>query len=234
MNVGALKTVIRNDYLDDPSGSLWDDATILRYLNESERQACNRTNFLFDDTTYSITLVDGTASYALSELITQIEYVGFESKEVKHISKHEIQRKDPEWRTKTIMTDKVVNYLMRGRTMTFTPKPATVDDAKTVSLEVFRLPKTALALDADIPEIPDEFHRDLIYWVLHEAYKKQDADTFNQERADYYLARFTEVFGEYVSTEVRLNKLEQARSLKLRPTAYDVNLTRFDDSDEWD
>ena len=234
MNVWDLETVIREDYLHDIRPDfLWSKAFILRALNESVRQACNRTNFLFDDTV-SITLVNGTASYPISQLTTQIEYVEFENKEVEHISKHDIQRKDPEWRTRTVMTDKVVHYMMRGRTLTFIPSPALVDDGKIVNLEVFRLPLLPLVDDTDTPEIPEEFHRDLIYWVLHEAYKKRDADAYNQEKSDYYLARFTEIFGEYVSSEVRLNKLEQARSLHLMPTAYEVNLTRFDDSDEFD
>lgn len=232
MNVRDLICVLREDYLHDTEKDyLWPDAFLIRALNEAERQACNRANLLFDDATYSLTLTDGVASYAVNPLVTQIEYVEFNGKEVLHKSKHEVQRDDALWRTRSGMLDKPVSYIMRGHTLTLTPKPDAADAALPVNLEVYRLPVTPMAADADTPEIPSEYHRDLIYWVLHEAYKKQDADAFNQEKSDYFLGRFTEIFGEYVSTEVRMNKLEQRRSLHLRPIAYTSRMTR--DTDDW-
>ena len=102
----------------------------------------------------------------------------------------------------------------------------------TLSLEVFRGPEIDSINLSYEPEIPAEFHRDLIYWVLHEAYKKQDSDSFDQERGDYYLARFVEIFGRLVPAEVRLNLLEEDKSLILRPIAYAATQT-IDDSDEF-
>ena len=102
----------------------------------------------------------------------------------------------------------------------------------TLSLECFRGPEVDSINLSYEPEIPAEFHRDLIYWVLHEAYKKQDSDSFDQERGDYYLARFVEIFGRLVPAEVRLNLLEEDKSLILRPIAYTATQT-IDDSDEF-
>jgi hypothetical protein len=102
-----------------------------------------------------------------------------------------------------------------------------------LNLEVYRLPAKDFISTSDIPEIPDEFHRDLIYWVLHEAYKKQDSDAFNQERSDYFLSKFTEAFGDYVSSEVRLNQMQQPSSLFLHPTPYDVKMHNNKSADEW-
>jgi len=46
----------------------------------------------------------------------------------------------------------------------------------------------------DEPVIPAEFHRDLIYWVLSEAYAVNDSDTANAElqakNEDKFEARF--------------------------------------------
>lgn len=238
MDIADLITSVRTDYLDDSiAGELWDNNFMFRAFTEAQRQVCNRQNILFDDSTAeytSITLVDGTASYALSPKITDIEQVIFDSLAVTQLSKHELERSTPAWRAKTGMTGKVVNYIIRGKSIRFIPSPDADDDAKVVSLEVFRLPAADITATTDIPEIPEEFHRDLIYWVLHEACKKQDADTYNQERSDYFLNRFTEVFGEYISAEVRLNKLQQRGSLHLRPTAYTTNLTTSSSSDDWD
>lgn len=101
------------------------------------------------------------------------------------------------------------------------------------NLEVFRQPNSSVTDETYVPEIPEEYHRDLIYWVLHEAYKKQDADTFNQDRSNFFLTKFTEVFGEYISTEVRLNQMQERSSMNLRPTAYTTKFTRTTSSDDW-
>ena len=237
MNAGDLITIVREDYLDDAVGDkLWSDAFMFRSFTEAERQACNRQNLLFDDSTVeytNITLADGVSTYALDQKVTELEHVIFDNLKVNQLSKHEIERSNPSWRSLDGMTGKVVNYIVRGRTIRFIPAPDADDDAKTVYLEVFRLPASDMTAITDVPEIPEEYHRDLIYWVLHEAYKKQDSDAFNQERSDYFLGRFNQVFGEYIPAEVRLNQMQQRSSLHLRPTAYTTRLTQSTNNDDW-
>lgn len=237
MNIGQLITTVRTDYLDDSvSGYLWDDAFMYRSFTEAERQACNRQFLIFDDSTSAyteITLASGTTTYDVSQKVNKIEAVIFDDVQADRVSKHEIERTTPTWRSLTGMTGKPIQYVMRGHKIRFIPSPDADDDGKTVYMEVFRLPAADVTASDYVPEIPEEYHRDLIYWVLHEAYKKQDADTFQQEKADYYLARFTEVFGEYIPAEVRLNQMEQDRSLTLRPVAYTTKLTQTSDDDDW-
>ena len=241
MNLEQLITIVRFDYLDDdpesaPKKYLWDDEFMFRSFTEAERQACNRQNLLFDDTTAEytqITLVSGKSTYDIPQKITKIEYVSFEDKEVDRQSKHELNRNNTDWRTETGMTDKPVQHMIRGHKIRFIPSPDADDAGEVVSLEIFRLPECDFLNLSSEPEIPEEYHRDLIYWVLHEAYKKQDADRFNQERSDYFLSRFTEIFGEYISAEVRLNQMQQRGSLHLRPTAYTSKLTRSTNADDW-
>ena len=284
MNLEQLITSVRFDYLDDdpestPKKYLWDDEFMFRAFTEAERQACNRQNLLYDDSSAEYTqiqLIDGQSSYDVPQKVTKIEYVGFEDLETVRQSKHELNRNNSDWRTETGMTDNPTQYFMRGHKLRFVPSPLASKDATfiqllepttgmvtddtwwdttnsllylysgsswvattnaslgTVSLEVFRLPECDLANTSDEPEIAEEYHRDLIYWVLHEAYKKQDADSFQQERSDDFLARFTEVFGEYISAEIRLNQMQQRGSLHLRPTRYTSRLTRSTNADDWD
>jgi len=237
MNIEQLILAVRSDYLDDnPQGNLWDDAFMFRAFTEAERQVCNRQNILFDDSTDEYTklvLVDGQSTYALSPKVTKLEAVIFDNTLVAHKSKHEIERLNPKWRSLSGMTGKAIEYVIRGSTIRFIPSPNIDDAGLAVNLEVYRLPDVALDGLASEPEIPEEFHRDLIYWVLHEAYKKQDSDMFNQERSDYFLGRFTEVFGEYISAEVRLNQNQQRKSLHLRPTKYTTKMSTSSD-DDWD
>ena len=279
MNIEQLIAIVRNDYLDDAVADfLWSDAFMFRSFTEAERQVCNRQNVLFDDSTTAytkISLLDGVGTYDLDQKVNKLEQVLFNDTAIGQVSKHEIERLSPAWRSFTGMVNKVINYIIRGRTIRFTPSPNALYDATfiqesapttgmvnddtwfnttsnllyiysgtwdldanavlgTVTLEVFRMPVNDLTAITDIPEIPEEFHRDLIYWVLHEAYKKQDSDAFNQERSDYFLARFQEIFGEYIPLEVRMNSMQQRSSMHLRPTAYTTKLTRTTSSDDWD
>ena len=241
MNIGQLIDIVRFDYLDDnPDGDvkkyLWDDEFMFRAFTEAERQACNRQNLLFEDSVdeyTKINLVDGKSTYDIPQKVTCIEYVGFEDTVISRQSKHEVERNNPAWRTLTGMTGKVINYVVRGHKIRFIPSPDTDDAGKKVSLEIFRLPDLDLTNLSSVPEIPEEYHRDLIYWVLHEAYKKQDSDRFDQERSDYFLGRFSQVFGEYISAEVRLNQMQQRKSLHLRPQRYTSSMTRSSSSDDW-
>jgi len=232
MKIEDLILIARSDYLDDEvGGQLWNDDFMFRAFVEAERQACNRQNFLFDDD-ITFTLVNGKTSYKIPSRLTRLGKFIFESNVLGHLSKHEIERTDPAWRSREGMTGNVVQYVITSRKVRFIPSPAIDDDGLKVTLEAFRLPKKDIIDENYTPEIPEEYHRDLLWWVLHSAYKKQDADTFDQERSDYYLSRFTESFGEYIPAEVRNNQMEQASSLHLMPTRNTIKMTSSSSIDD--
>jgi len=270
--ITSLIDIVRTDYLDDAIASyLWSDAFMYRSFCEAERQACNRANLIFDDT-ITINLTDGVSSYALSQKINVLQYVGIGGVQATHKSQEELERTTPAWRTKTGITSETPQYVIRGRTIRFIPTPTASLDATyiqdtaptdgtdgdtwydtttstlykqissawvatpaatlaTATLEVYRNPTADTVTGSYEPEIPDENNRDLIYWVLHEAYSKQDADTEKQSKSQYYLQRFTDIFGEYVPAKVRINQLEQDKTLTFRPIAYTKPFLA--NSDEW-
>ena len=68
--------------------------------------------------------------------------------------------------------------------------------ASTLTMIVSRFPISDMSdLNADSPEIPEKYHFDLIDWICHLAFLKRDADTFNQEAANFYDAAFSRTFG---------------------------------------
>ena len=230
MLVSELITVCREDYLDDNVAPyLWSDTFFIRAFAESERQACNRTKFLYNDSTASIveiTLVDGQATYDLSQKITYIESILWETNLVAHKSKEELDRETPAWRTDTGLTDNVITAFVRGRSMRFSRIPDSDDAGSKVYLEVYTLPLTDITATGDTPSIPDENHRDLVWNVLQQAYSKNDEDSQNLEKTAYYEAKVTESFGDYVSGEVRLNQFNSPKVLTLRPVNYEGNRVR--------
>jgi hypothetical protein len=225
MKVSDLITIIREDYCRDTNTKRpeWTDASLIRKFDAAQKQACNRANLLFDDTTTAytrITLVSGRASYDIDPRVTTIEGVIFDGDKLTQKTQEELDRTQPTWRTDTGMLNKTVYFVIRGRKIRFNYVPDATDAGEVITLEVYRLPDEDIKSTSQEPELPEENHRDLIYWVLHENYRKQDADDFNQEKSDYFLGRFTEIFGPFVPARVRQHQMENPRSTTVRPTAY--------------
>ena len=235
MQAGSLMETIREDYLDDTESKLWSDKRLFRALTEAERQSCNRANLIYDDSTSSytqITLVNAIGSYSFNSKITVIDNILFAGQYVLRKTKEEMDVISSTWRTDTGMTGNTIYAVISGRKIRFSPIPDATDAGELVSLEVYRLPDDDIININQEFVIPEENHRDLIYWVLHECYKKQDADSFNQEKSDYYLARFNQIFGEPVSAKVRQHQFESPRILTLRPAPY-TKATVTSDDDNW-
>lgn len=234
MEISELITIIREDYLDDTFSGwqsatdaekedqfLWSDSALLRYINEAQRQACNRTDFLFSEVYFSITLATGVHTYSISDKITFIESVEFDdTQKVSHKSVEELKRYVTDWRTLSGMTGNELYYTIRNRKMRVYPIPDAVDNGKKLTLNAYHLPIDNITSTSDDLVIAEENHRDLIWWVLYEAYSKQDAETYDKEKGLRYLAQFNQVFGDYVPSEVRQNQLQENSSLTVRPVNY--------------
>lgn len=231
MTVEDLLQVIRVDYLNDTVEDYrWTDEGLLRSLNEAERQACNRADLIPGST--DITLVLGQNTYTLSNSITRVTGVFFNGVEVGHSSYDYLKGSTPGWRTDTGLKDRNPVYFINGRTLTLSRSPTAIDVAlDTLTVEYFTLPSTTMESSTDEPSIPSEFHRDLIYWVLHEAYSKGDPDQIDVPRSQQYLQQFESVFGPYVSARVRQHQFEQPKIGRILPSAYNKPYVTTIDND---
>lgn len=226
MQAQDLITTARLDYLDDAVPEyLWPDDRLLRYVNEAQRQACTRGDYLFDDSTPAITRItvaNGATNYRLHSFITRIKAVFLDDKPICRKTREEMDFHYPDWRTGGYGRDPVA--IVSGRTIRITPQPA---NGAVIRLEVFRLPKLITELDQELEIIP-EYQHDLINWILYEAYNKRDADTFDPVKARDYLAMFEVIFGEQIDATVRQHQLEAEHTAILRPTGL-VNKSKSDD-----
>jgi len=235
MLISELITTVRNDYLYDVLFPyLWSDESLLRYFTEAERQACSRANLIYDDTTTAytrITLVAGQASYALSPKITVVENILFNGAYITKKTKEDMDVLSPSWRSDTGMTGNTVYAVISGRQLRVSPVPNAADAGSYLYLETYRLPALAITDSSQEPEIPAENHRDLIWWVLHECYKKRDAEAYNPEQSEYYLFQFNQIFGNPVSALVRQHQFESPRSLTISAASYFKNA--IDTDEDW-
>lgn len=95
--------------------------------------------------------------------------------------------------------------------------------ANTLSLTVVRLPAADMTLalkDTVSPEIPEQYHLDLLDWVCYRAFLKDDADSQDIQKAKFYEESFTSKFGPRPSARTEIMRRRYPRSLKARPQSF--------------
>lgn len=86
-------------------------------------------------------------------------------------------------------------------------------------LIVSRIPKLRFT-DANLsnePEVPSQWHEDLIDWILHRAFLKPDSETTDLERAIMYEKSFTAKVGPRPSIQTEMNRKRWPPNQRMRP-----------------
>jgi hypothetical protein len=219
-----IVTWLRELLDDEVQPYLWTTSYLLRGLNDAEEQACRRAYCILDKLTASvcqITLSASVATFALHSKILQVRRVNVGSTDVPVIQKTReyLDENIPGWWS----VQGVPEYYIvdTDHTITFYPMPQSLD---TASMIVARLPLVSMKAvgsgDGYVPEIPEEFHRDLLIWGQRAAYMKNDADTFNLELAQKFEDEFTAKFGPLPSARDERLRKTRARELKARPREF--------------
>ena len=65
-----------------------------------------------------------------------------------------------------------------------------------LTLHVYRLPSSNMESDDDEPEIRPVYHTQMADWAIYLHYMTPDADMFDGNAAERYLARFVQSFGD--------------------------------------
>jgi len=192
--------------LDDlrPENYGWSDQELNGYINEAANEAAIRSRSIVDSTSTKcsrITTISGTATYTINPSVFFIDrvYDATNKLTLTKTSFNELDDNDSKWQDRsgkpTHYIDDLNHYgddISKKRSITLYPNP---DSAIALHLTVYRTHLEVLT-DYLEPELPIYQHADLIYWVLHLAYLKQDADTLNIDKSLEFYARFDQCFGE--------------------------------------
>lgn len=225
MNVTELIAECRRRLDDTVAPFLWSDAELLAHLNEAEREAALRARLLTDSTTANvavITLVAGQAAYTVSPLVIEIRRAKVDGQyhTLTHTSPEALDRKYIDWETR--QGDPAEFFEQSGQ-IQLVPVPR---ENGTLRLVVYRYPLTAMVMPTDpetpgakvAPELPAEFHEQLVPWALHRAYLKRDNDTYDETRSNAHLAEFAASFGERPDANTRRKQREKRpRTTKFIP-----------------
>lgn len=206
----------RTDEVDGTDSLLWSDATLVRYINEAQRRFARRALVLRDagstDVT-QITLVEGQGVYPLHKSIMAVLSAKLTAESVDlprtgHAvlngyrlpttrifdvtgSSSTTPGKTVAYATDEYLTDDG-NGSMSRATFRVYPVPSADQDGDTIDLRVIRMPLedlTTANMKAD-PEIPEEFHLEMLDWAAYLALRIVDIDAGMDKRAEGFAKTF--------------------------------------------
>lgn len=201
MDAGELIAEFRSLADDKAEPYLWDDASILRWLNEAQGEAAERARLLYDFTTAAcctIQLSIGVSTYRLHPSVTEV----ISAKTVTAGGSETIlSRDDPH----NLAGSQVFGahpqaYALfgtarsgQGLSLLLDEPPITAD---TLRLAVYRTALEPMELTIDEPEIAEAHHRNLVYYALGIAFTTRDREAPDStQRAAEFNALFDAAFG---------------------------------------
>lgn len=204
MKVGDFIARFRAAVFDDQVPTFWSDEEIVSYLNEAVQEACERAR-LIEDRSMSLELEPGQDTYNLHPSVFEIKRLTFRGRPLDETSVEELDCDAPGWELRSGQPRRFIFEQASGGQppkVRLIPTPVTAEDA---GLTVYRGARKELSANnvSAQPEIPTRFHERLMDWVMHRAYLKQDADTFDPAKAATALALFVQAFGERPDANVQ-------------------------------
>lgn len=208
MKVADFISRFRAAVFDDAEPPFWSSEEIVSYLNEAVQEACERAFLIEDRSTPSIceiSLQSGMDTYSLHPSVFQIKRLTLRGRPLEETSVEALDAQWSSWETSTGQPREFIFEQASGiqpARVRLVPTPAQAD---AIFLSVYRGALKPLNVDLDQarPEVPERFHDRLLDWVMHRAYLKQDADTFDPAKAIQSLALFTASFGERPDANVQ-------------------------------
>lgn len=198
--LAELRNNVLRDVSDIISGSavtLWDDATLLRYIKLAERKFARETFCIRDSTTASVTQVTlqtGVRTYALDASVIGVLSARYE------LDTFDLQRSGhsvlmsvapPEYlffdpssqytlspgKPLAYYTDETLVFTSVGKvTISVYPDPSATEDGKKLYLRVVRMPLTDYSQPTADSDIPEDYELDPLQWAAHLATRNHDAD----------------------------------------------------------
>lgn len=223
-----------SDQIAGPSDQLWSDATLVRYIDQAQKRFARQSLILRDGTTSAVTQltlqtdVDEYKCHAavISVISARLEDERFDMQRISHGTLQNYQPPDPLFfdvnaqpaqsgKPLTFYTDEEIDAdnssVVQLVSLRVYPKPSATYNGKKLYLRVCRLPLTDLTTGnlSAIPEIPEQWQFDMLYWAAARALDVMDRDAGDPGRSDRYMAKFTKAVEEA--------KIEARRKLSEEP-----------------
>jgi hypothetical protein len=206
----------RSDRTSGDSDILWNDATLVRYINEAQRRFAKRSFVIRDSTTtevVNVTIAAGVTEYTLhpaiiavisarlEDAVTDLIRVGhaalgnYQNPAATVISPASFSQASPA-APMAYMTDETIGEDDEGSisvvSMRIFPAPRAQDAGTIIKLRVTRMPLDELTVNnlSMVPEIPADHHLEMLDWAAYLALRIVDQDAGNFKRAQDFASSF--------------------------------------------
>ena len=192
MTVDDLIVDFRDEADDSKLPYLWPDDALIRYANDAQLEAAVRARF-FLDSTVTVKVKANTGIAVLPPRVIQVRGARVIGNDLRLCPTY---RRDmdcwPGWEDEHGDACRFIRDYTAGR-LRLHPIPL-VDIV--VRLTALLGPAEPLTAGGEL-EIPVQFQRSLVFWMLHRAFSKRDSggDARDDKLARYYEEKFTEAFG---------------------------------------
>lgn len=207
MNLGNLVNTVRTEMLRDfAQPYLWGDEQLVALLNEAETLFARHTHVLRDDESdlTQITTEAGKDRYTLSPAVIHIADIWDDTgRSLRHMNRKKLPRWPGEGKPAMYAADAAASSIR------VYPVP---DDEYALQMLVARKPLRRMARERDEPEIPEEYHRDLLLYVAWRALVNNGPEGADTTSAAEYQAEWKirlrdvkrEVYHERMGHELRV------------------------------
>lgn len=214
-----LRENILHDRSDRVAGSpdqLWSDVTLVRYIDQAQRRFARHSLIIRDGATASctqVTLQTGVTAYALHAAVLAVisaklssdsaDLVRAGHSHFNHYRPPDLPYFDPSQFTTlppgkplAFSTDEYLSNDAAGSsgrvTLRIYPAPSATYNNQIIQLRVCRLPIARLALQNKyvVPELPEDYHLDMLDWAAYLALRNVDQDAEDPARAAQFRASF--------------------------------------------
>jgi hypothetical protein len=210
MTSSDLLETFRTEMADTQAPYLWGDTEVFGFMDEAQNQFCRKTSGIADSRTAAVcdlAVVPGTDWYTTHSSILTVRKItrADTGRPVDMLTAEQADSRSVYFLAALLGVIKYVVLGIEPHAVRISPMP---NETVTLNMSVYRLPLVTISDVGDQAfEVDAQHVINLLPWMKHRAYDKQDAETFDRRKSDDFKARF-----EAYCTGV---KVEQARARRV-------------------
>jgi len=223
MNAGELMSTFRNEVMDTEKPYLWTDDEAYLYMNDAYFMLLRFIGGVPDSTTpdcckidYAVGDTDVDISPAVLRIVRAFNDSGEEISVIENTDVPLIRNAAGKMSLLRVGSEQAADpaYLVLGSDPYKAKLHPVPTAAGTLTVQVRRLPMNQLTgPTAELSDLPPEHHLHLVKWMKAMAYRKQDADTYDPEKAASNEQSFLE-YANQVAFEVSRFRRKSKRSMR--------------------
>lgn len=203
MTLDELIQAFRDQADDARTPFLWSDEEVIRYLNEAAREACERASLIYDEESEAATISFEAeqSSTALHESVFDVVRVVWDGKLLSSVARETLDKTNGQWFS--LIGQPTHFYTVHGISSLNIGVYPKHSEAIDLSLGVYRRPLVDMEGLDDVPEMHSRHHFRLIDWALSLAYRKEDEEAKDLQKAERHERAFALSFGPPIDEHVR-------------------------------